>query len=73
MSLKVKADKLTAKHGQLTHSENLKVSSHVQRKTGDWILNTVTVDGYDAPFRFKRKTRYKNIEVVRIVVRIKVS
>ncbi len=66
MPVKVKADKLTSRHNQLTHSDNLKVLSHVQRQDGEWIINTIMVEGHDTPFRYKRKTKYKNIQGQRV-------
>ena len=53
-------EKLLKKHKNLTHSEMMKVVSHVQRDTKDWIVNTILVEGCDVPFRFKRKKAYKN-------------
>jgi hypothetical protein len=47
--------KLVEKHKDLTHSELMKVMSHVQRELGDWILHTLMVEGCDVPFKFKRK------------------
>lgn len=44
----------------------LKVTSHVQREDGDWIINTVMVEGYDVPFKYKRKKLYKNLEGQRV-------
>ena len=44
----------------------LKVTSHVQRNDGDWILNTIMVEGYDVPFRYKRKQAYKSIKGQRV-------
>jgi hypothetical protein len=38
------------------------VVSHAQRNTGTWITNTVMLEGYDVPFRFKRKKPYKNLK-----------
>lgn len=64
--MKTDADKLLKKHKNLTHSEMLKVNSHVQRKVDDWILNTVMVDGYDVPFKYKRKKQYKNLKGARV-------
>lgn len=55
-------DKLTRKHQQLVHSEKLKVKSHVQRQQGEWIINTLMVDGIDVPFRYKRQQAYKNLQ-----------
>ena len=61
-------DKLTRKHHDLIHSEMLKVTSHVQRKEkdSDWFLNTIMVDGYDVPFRFKRKKQFKSVKGARV-------
>ena len=53
-------------HEKLIHSEQLKVVSHVQRDTKDWILNTVMIEGYDVPFKYKRKKMYKNIKGQRV-------
>ena len=58
--------KLIKKHEKLVHSEQLKVVSHVQRDTSDWILNTLMVEGYEVPFKYKRKKRYKNIQGQRV-------
>ncbi len=51
-------------HKELIHSEMMKVTSHVQREDKDkiWLINTVTVEGYDVPFRFRRKKQYRNLE-----------
>lgn len=54
-----KIDKLLKEHEQLTHSENLKVSSHVQREKDDWVINTIMVENVDTPFKYKRKKMYK--------------
>lgn len=58
--------KLIRTHEKLVHSELLKVVSHVQRDTKDWILNTVMIEGYDVPFKYKRKKMYKNIKGQRV-------
>jgi hypothetical protein len=54
-------EKLLRKHRQLVHSDRLRVASHVQRDSGDWIVNTLMVAGCSAPFRFKRKQAYRNL------------
>lgn len=54
------------RHRQLVHSDMLKVTSHVQRTAGDWIVNTLMVEGCSAPFRFKRRQAYKNIKGQRV-------
>ena len=64
--MKSELEKLLKKHAKLTHSEMMKVTSHVQRDTREWIINTLMIDGYDVPFRFKRKKPYKNITGQRV-------
>lgn len=58
--------KLLQSHQELNHSENMKVTSHVQRDTKEWVLNTVMIEGYDVPFKYKRKKKYKNIQGQRV-------
>ena len=59
-------DKLLTQHKQLTHSENLKVSSHVQRNEGDWLVNTMMCEGYEVPFKFRRKKQYRTLKGARV-------
>ncbi len=59
-------NKLLDKHDNLTHSEELKVVSHVQRPEDDWIVNTLMVEGVDVPFKFRRKKQYKNLTGARV-------
>ena len=59
-------DKLLKKHTELIHSTDMKVASHVQRREGEWIINTIMIEGYDVPFRYKRKKEYKNVKGVRV-------
>ncbi|MCH9673048.1 MAG: hypothetical protein K0U93_16550 [Gammaproteobacteria bacterium] len=58
--------KLTEKHEALVHSEDRKVTSHVQRKKDEWIINTLVIDGVDVPFRFKRKKSYRDLKGARV-------
>lgn len=64
----MKIDKLLAKHQQLNHSENVKVVSHVQRDDGEWMRNTVMIDGIDVPFIFRRKKPYRSLVGARVNV-----
>jgi hypothetical protein len=57
---------LVEKNKNLTHSELMKVISHVQREQDDWILHTLMVDGCDVPFKFKRKGNYKSLKGTRV-------
>lgn len=59
-------EKLIKKHPNLTHSDMMKVTSHVQREAGEWIVNTLMLEGCDVPFRYKRKKLYKNIKGQRV-------
>ena len=59
-------DKLTKKHQELTHSELVKVVSHVQRDKDEWIINTVMIEGCEVPFKFKRKQQYKDLKGARV-------
>lgn len=61
MAKKTDVEKLLIKHDKLTHSEELSVVSHVQRKDDDWLMNTLMVKGYDVPFKFRRRKVYKNL------------
>jgi hypothetical protein len=61
--MKVKTTKkLLNEHDLLTHSTMQKVSSHVQRRDGDWVMNTVLVEGQDIPFKYKRRKLYKSLK-----------
>ena len=62
------AKKLIKKHDKLIHSENMKVASHVQRETDDWIINTLMLDSIDVPFKYKRKKLYKSLKGQRVNV-----
>lgn len=59
-------EKLLKKHEKLTHSDMMKVTSHVQREAGEWIINTLMLEGCDVPFRYKRKVMYKNLKGQRV-------
>ena len=64
--MKTTPEKLIKKHDKLTHSDMMKVTSHVQRNEGDWIINTLMIEGCDAPFRYKRRKAYKNLTGQRV-------
>lgn len=59
-------EKLLKTHQKLTHSEMVKVVSHVQRDTKEWVLNTLMIEDCDVPFKYKRKKKYKNIQGRRV-------
>ena len=51
-----------AEHRELVHSTMKKVSSHVQRDTPEWIINTLIIEGCDTPFKYKRQKKYQNLK-----------
>lgn len=58
----VSSKKLIKQHPALTLSTDKKVLSHVQRDDGEWIQNTLMIEGCDVPFKYKRKKKYKNLK-----------
>lgn len=62
--MKSDVEKLLKKNEKLNQLDAVKVISHVQREVdeGDWILNTLMLEGYDVPFKYKRKKLYKSLE-----------
>ena len=59
---KNEVEKLLDRHKELVHSERKRVVSHTQREVKEWIINTVMLEDYSVPFRFKRKKSYKNLK-----------
>ena len=55
-------DKLLKKNSQLNQLNSAKVTSHVQRNSGDWLVNTLMIEGYDVPFKYNRKKKYKSLQ-----------
>ena len=64
--MKSAVNKLLDKHRELTQSDMMKVISHVQRDSGEWIINTLMIEGYTVPFKFKRKKAYTNVAGQRV-------
>jgi hypothetical protein len=64
--MKTDVDKLLNKHQKLTHTDMMKVVSHVQRDSGKWVINTLMIEGIDVPFKYKRQKNYKNITGQRV-------
>lgn len=60
------AQKLVKQHAKLIHSEDMKVTSHVQRESDEWILNTLMLDKIDVPFKYKRKKLYQSLKGQRV-------
>jgi len=56
------ANELIKKHQKLTHSENKKVISHMQREDDEWFINTIMIQGVDTPFKYKRKKLYRSLK-----------
>jgi len=64
--LKSDVDKLLEKNRQLNQLDMARVVSHVQREKDGWVLNTVMLDGYDVPFKYSRKRRYRSLQGARV-------
>ena len=60
--MKSDPDKLLKKHERLNQLNSVKVLSHVQRERGDWVVNTLMLEGYDVPFKYNRKERYRSLQ-----------
>ncbi len=54
-------DKLLKKNEQLNQLDAAKVLSHVQRVTDEWVVNTLILEGYDVPFRYNRKKKFRDL------------
>lgn len=60
--MKSDVNKLLKKNDQLNQLDAVKVTSHVQRESGEWYINTVMLDGYDVPFKYSRKKQYQSLQ-----------
>ena len=60
--MKTDVDKLLKKHDQLNQLDLVKVTSHVQREDDGWVVNTLMLEGYDVPFKYSRKKKYRNLQ-----------
>jgi len=64
--MKSPVDRLLVRHENLVHSEGVKVLSHTQREDDDWVLHTLMIEGCDAPFKFRRKKKYRSLKGQRV-------
>ncbi len=64
--MKSEVDKMLKKHRALVQSDQMKVVSHVQRQVGEWLINTLMVEGCEVPFKYKRQKVYKNLTGQRV-------
>lgn len=60
--MKSDVKKLLKKNEKLNQLDAVKVTSHVQRESGAWFINTLMLEGYDVPFKYSRQKKYKNLE-----------
>jgi len=61
-NVKSDPDKLLKKNENLNQLDAVKVTSHVQRESGEWIKNTLMLEGYDVPFKYNRKKQYRTLK-----------
>ncbi|VAW53088.1 hypothetical protein MNBD_GAMMA07-535 [hydrothermal vent metagenome] len=66
--MKSPVDKLLKNHEKLNQSDMMKVLSHVQRESGEWVLNTLMLADCNVPFKYKRQKLYKNLTGQRVNV-----
>jgi len=64
--MKSPVDKLLKNHHELIHSDMMKVESHVQRESGEWVINTLMLENCSVAFKYKRKKLYKNLKGQRV-------
>jgi len=60
--MKSEVKKLLKSNEKLNQLDSVKVTSHVQRESEDWYLNTLMLQGYDVPFKYKRKKKYRDLK-----------
>lgn len=60
--MKSDVNKLLKKNKQLNQLDGVKVTSHVQRESGEWIKNTLMLEGYDVPFKYSRTKHYRSLQ-----------
>ncbi|MGR6860964.1 hypothetical protein ACU5EH_12025 [Aliivibrio salmonicida] len=60
--MKSDVDKMLNKHQQLTHSVDVKVTSHTQRDIGEWVLHTIMIENCNVPFKFNRIKAYRSLK-----------
>ena len=60
--MKSDVDKLLKKRQQLNQLDSVKVISHVQREDDGWVVNTLMLEGYDVPFKYSRKKKYRSLQ-----------
>ncbi len=59
-------EKMLKQHRELVQSDNMKVLSHVQRQAGEWLINTLMVEGCDVPFKYRRQRAYRSLKGQRV-------
>lgn len=64
--MKSSPEKILKKHKQAIHSDMKKVISHTQRRQGEWLINSIMIEGCEVPFKYKRKKEYKNLTGQRV-------
>lgn len=64
--MKSEAQELIKNHPKLTHTDNIKVVSHVQREENEWFVNTLMLEDINVPFKYKRKKLYQSLKGNRI-------
>ena len=64
--MKSSPEKILKKNKETTQSDMKTVVSHVQRRQGEWLINSLMIEGCDVPFKYKRKKLYKDLKGQRV-------
>lgn len=64
--MKSDVDKMLNKHQQLTHSVDVKVTSHTQRDIGEWVQHTIMIENCMVPFKFNRTKPYQSLKGAKV-------
>ena len=64
--MKSDVDKMLSKHQQLTHSVDVKVTSHTQRDIGEWVQHTIMIENCNVPFKFNRTKPYQSLKGAKV-------
>ena len=60
--MKSNVNNLLKKNTKLNQLDAAKVLSHVQRESDHWFKNTLMLQGYDVPFKYSRKKKYRSLK-----------
>lgn len=60
--MKTNVKRMLETHKELVHSEDVKITSHIQREIDDWVQHTIMIENCDVPFKFKRPKKFRTLK-----------